>query len=79
MPRASTRPQAIPSPEHPGPRRETLRLGWAPTRRIAPVVAPSAGPREAEAAGPRPAATAAAKSPKSPPPLKGQTGPRPGY
>lgn len=79
MPRAATRPS--PPSERPEPRRETLHLGWAPSRRIAPL-APSSGPRAAEAAAASGSASgpaASAKSPKSPPPIKGQTGPRPGY
>lgn len=74
MPRAAT---ASPSPsplDRPAPAREALRLGWAPTRRIAPM-----GPTAEAEPDPRLASAPVARSPKSPPPLKGQTGPRPGY
>lgn len=80
MPSVATRPSSPTPAERPEPRRETLHLGWTPTRRIAPV-GPSLGPRAAEtmAAGARPTPAPTAGAPKSPPPMKGQTGPRPGY
>lgn len=79
MPSVATRPHEPTPTERPEPRRETLHLGWAPTRRIAPV-SPSSGPHTPQTVAARPAATTAtAKAPKSPPPMKGQTGPRPGY
>ena len=127
MPIAAKRPPSLKTLDRPADE-APRRLGWAPTRLVAPVrptdelaadarreaASPNAPPgitaerREAatpamrrEAASPatrREAATmegtaqgqrraaapggrrdAAAPAPKSPPPLKGQTGPRPGY
>ena len=62
-------------------RPERPRPHWAPTRPSSP--APSGGPSQAtstvtERDARREAATMS-RSPKSPPPIKGQTGPRPGY
>ena len=80
MARAATRSPSLKpvDPRSVDPLREEparLRLGWAPTRLIPPVQ-PTAGTAPISAAR-REAATS--RAPKSPPPIKGQTGPRPGY
>ena len=65
-----------------------LHLGWAPSRTIAahegaearhPAATASASRQDPPPISAARREGAATRSPKSPPPIKGQTGPRPGY
>ena len=89
MARAATRSPSLKPIDRPEGGPAPLHQGWAPTRPLAPV-RPAAEPAAGDApnpgtrhqaptpGAPREAATMS-RTPKSTPPLKGQTGPRPGY